>query len=100
MPPQPGLFPPRPDATRAGRPRQVSSRFLAVPLTRPGGQVGIIPFGKTGRQPNKLAAIVNGTEMLDCAFSPFDPAVLATGMRGAAHPRIPSATRTWRGACR
>ena len=55
-----------------------SERFLAVPLSKPGGQVGIIPVEQTGRQPTKLHAVVNGAELLDLAFDPFDPYVLAT----------------------
>ena len=58
---------------------QASSKYLAVPLTRPGGQIGIITIGKCGRQPTKLPAFVNGSEVLDCGFSPFDPALLAVG---------------------
>ena len=62
--------------------------YLAVPLSRPGGQIGIITFGKTGRQPNKLPAVVNGAEVLDSAFDPFDPSVIAAGRIGReASPR-------------
>jgi len=54
-----------------------STKFLAVPLNNPGGQIGIIPVGKFGRQPLKLPAVVNSGEVLDYAFSPFDPSLLA-----------------------
>ena len=61
---------------------QASSKYLAIPLSRPGGQIGIITIGKCGRQPSKLPAFVNGTDILDCAFSPFDASLLVAGTCG------------------
>eukprot|EP00999_Lentomonas_sp_LEN2_P002536 NODE_41_length_2867_cov_51.688686_g25_i0.p1 GENE.NODE_41_length_2867_cov_51.688686_g25_i0~~NODE_41_length_2867_cov_51.688686_g25_i0.p1 ORF type:complete len:948 (+),score=188.13 NODE_41_length_2867_cov_51.688686_g25_i0:110-2845(+) len=57
---------------------EASSKFLAIPLNKPGGQVGIIPVENKGRQPSKLPAVVNQAEMLDLAWNPFDPHMLAT----------------------
>ena len=61
---------------------QASSKYLAIPLSRPGGQIDIITIGKCGRQPSKLPAFVNGTDILDCAFSPFDASLLVAGTCG------------------
>jgi len=55
----------------------VSSEFLAVPLNKPGGQIGIIPIKNMGRQPAKLPALVNTGEVLDFVFNPFDPRMVA-----------------------
>jgi len=56
---------------------QVSTEFLAVPLNKPGGQIGIIPLKNMGRQPTKIPALVNTGEVLDFTFNPFDSHLIA-----------------------
>jgi coronin-7 len=57
---------------------QANSKFIAVPISGPGGRVGIIVTAKPGRLPTKIPSVLCGSPV-DFKFDPFDPNVLVTG---------------------
>ncbi|KAH9267397.1 hypothetical protein BASA84_000664, partial [Batrachochytrium salamandrivorans] len=58
---------------------QVNVKFIALPISGPGGRVGIWPVGKTGRLPSKIFSLINGADLLDFKFDPFDSHRIITG---------------------
>ncbi|KAG2181261.1 hypothetical protein INT43_008844, partial [Umbelopsis isabellina] len=57
---------------------QANSKFIAVPISGPGGRVGIIATAKPGRLPTKIPCVLSGSSVVDFKFDPFDPNVLVT----------------------
>ncbi|KAJ2964160.1 hypothetical protein NQZ79_g965 [Umbelopsis isabellina] len=57
---------------------QANSKFIAVPISGPGGRVGIIVTAKPGRLPTKIPCVLCGSSVVDFKFDPFDPNVLVT----------------------
>lgn len=57
---------------------KVNRIFFAVPLSGPGGRIGVFPVSKAGRLPVKIPAVVCGAEVTDFKFDPFDPTILVT----------------------
>jgi len=66
---------------------RANRKYLVVPWKGTGGQVGVIPFGRTGKQPDKVGCVECGSECLDFDFSPFDDDLLAT-VNEAAHLQL------------
>ncbi|KAJ2707786.1 hypothetical protein H4R19_004870 [Coemansia spiralis] len=61
-----------------GDPVRVGPKYIAIACTGAGGQVGIIRRDSPGRVPDSLATVVHGADVVDIAFDPFDPAIIAT----------------------
>ncbi|KAF7728011.1 hypothetical protein EC973_006776 [Apophysomyces ossiformis] len=57
---------------------QANSKFIAVPISGPGGRVGIIPATKPGRLPTQVPCIVSGCPITCFLFDPFDDYILTT----------------------
>eukprot|EP01117_Protostelium_nocturnum_P002563 TRINITY_DN1329_c0_g1_i4.p1 TRINITY_DN1329_c0_g1~~TRINITY_DN1329_c0_g1_i4.p1 ORF type:complete len:956 (-),score=442.62 TRINITY_DN1329_c0_g1_i4:269-3136(-) len=57
---------------------KANSTYFVVPWRGTGGQVAVIPFKRTGRQPDKVGLVECGSECLDFDFNPFDDSLLAT----------------------
>ncbi|KAJ2777434.1 hypothetical protein H4R18_005158 [Coemansia javaensis] len=59
-------------------PMRVSPKYIAVSCSGAGGPVGILRRDSPGRAPDRLATVIHGADIVDIAFDPFDPAVVAT----------------------
>ncbi|KAG1055944.1 hypothetical protein G6F43_002125 [Rhizopus delemar] len=57
---------------------QTSSKFIAVPISGPGGRVGIINAQKPGRLPTHIPCVLCGSEVTNFKFDPFDHNRLVT----------------------
>ncbi|KAG0174129.1 Coronin-7 [Apophysomyces sp. BC1015] len=57
---------------------QANSKFIAVPISGPGGRVGIIPVNKPGRLPTHIPCVVCGSPVTYFVFDPFNDHMLAT----------------------
>ncbi|CAO3703251.1 unnamed protein product [Rhizopus stolonifer] len=57
---------------------QASSKFIAVPISGPGGRIGIIDAQKPGRLPTRVPCVLCGSEVTNFKFDPFDPYRLVT----------------------
>ncbi|CAO3595887.1 unnamed protein product [Absidia cylindrospora] len=59
---------------------QANAKFIAIPLSGPGGRIGIISTGSStgGRLPTRLPCILTGSDVTYFQFDPFDAHVLAT----------------------
>ncbi|KAI8064725.1 hypothetical protein BC940DRAFT_90171 [Gongronella butleri] len=57
---------------------QANERWVAVPLSGPGGRVGVVSTAKPGRLPAHLPAIATGSDIAFFVFDPFDDDVLTT----------------------
>ncbi|CEG71439.1 Putative Coronin [Rhizopus microsporus] len=51
---------------------QANAKFIAVPISGPGGRVGIINAQKPGRLPTHIPCVVCGSEVTNFKFDPFD----------------------------
>ncbi|KAJ2795359.1 hypothetical protein H4R21_005138, partial [Coemansia helicoidea] len=59
-------------------PVRVGPKYIAIACAGTGGQVAIVRRDSPGRVPDGPATVVHGANLVDFAFDPFDPAVLAT----------------------
>ncbi|KAI8374237.1 uncharacterized protein BYT42DRAFT_575596 [Radiomyces spectabilis] len=57
---------------------QANTSFIAVPITGPGGRVGIISVDKPGRLPVHIPSLLCGSEVTNFQFDPFNNQVIAT----------------------
>ncbi|KAI7893151.1 uncharacterized protein EV154DRAFT_502633 [Mucor mucedo] len=57
---------------------QANSKFIAVPISGPGGRVAIINADKPGRLPTQIPCVMCGSEVINFKFSPFDESILVT----------------------
>ncbi|KCV71379.1 hypothetical protein H696_02330 [Fonticula alba] len=64
-----------------------SEDFLAFPLSRPGGQVAVLPTQANGaingRQAEVLSSLLNKADVLDMAFDPASPSTLVCACEDA-----------------
>ncbi|KAI8930260.1 hypothetical protein BC831DRAFT_499742 [Entophlyctis helioformis] len=51
---------------------QANTKFLAFAMAGPGGRIGIWPTSQKGRLPARIPCIVNGSDLLDFKFDPFN----------------------------
>jgi coronin-7 len=58
---------------------QASRKLIAVPISGPGGRVGIIDANKPGRLPTHIPCVLCGSEVTSFKFDPFNPLRLLTG---------------------
>jgi coronin-7 len=58
---------------------QANAKFIAIPLSGPGGRIGIISTSSStgGRLPTRLPCILTGSDVTYFQFDPFDAHVLA-----------------------
>jgi len=66
---------------------RANKKYFVVPWRGTGGQVGVIPFSRQGRQPDKVGCVECGSECLDFDLNPFNDDILAT-VNEAAHLQI------------
>lgn len=57
---------------------QANSKFIAVPISGPGGRIGIINAAKPGRLPTQIPCFLSGSEVINFKFDPFDDSILVT----------------------
>ncbi|KAI9364130.1 hypothetical protein BD770DRAFT_379332 [Pilaira anomala] len=57
---------------------QVNTKFIAVPISGPGGRVAIINADKPGRLPTLLPCLMCGSEVTNFKFDPFNDSILVT----------------------
>ncbi|KAI8091710.1 hypothetical protein BDF21DRAFT_376539 [Thamnidium elegans] len=57
---------------------QVNTKFIAVPISGPGGRVAIINADKPGRLPVSLPCVMCGSEVTNFKFDPFNESILVT----------------------
>jgi coronin-7 len=57
----------------------VSKEYIAFFYQGSGGRVGIWPLKKEGRFPPKVPCVINGSDVIDFKFNPFQPNLLLTG---------------------
>ncbi|KAI7899420.1 WD40-repeat-containing domain protein [Cokeromyces recurvatus] len=57
---------------------QANTKFIAVPISGPGGRVGIINARKPGRLPIHIPSVLCNSEVNDFKFDPFDENILIT----------------------
>ncbi|KAI9483481.1 MAG: hypothetical protein EXX96DRAFT_558330, partial [Benjaminiella poitrasii] len=57
---------------------QANSKFIAVPISGPGGRVGIINAKKPGRLPTHLPSVLCNSEVTNFKFNPFNENILVT----------------------
>ncbi|KAI9252117.1 hypothetical protein BY458DRAFT_523377 [Sporodiniella umbellata] len=57
---------------------QASRKFIAIPISGPGGRVGIINAEKPGRLPTRIPCILCGSEVTNFKFDPFNHNRLVT----------------------
>ncbi|MCO5598739.1 hypothetical protein L7F22_052837 [Adiantum nelumboides] len=50
----------------------LSSRFFALPISGPGGRLGVHPIKATGRLPLHFPSLNHGTPLIDFIFDPFN----------------------------
>lgn len=58
---------------------QANSKFIAVPISGPGGRIAIINADKPGRLPTQIPSVMCESEVVNFKFDPFDEFVLVTG---------------------
>ncbi|KAI8884390.1 DUF1900-domain-containing protein [Backusella circina FSU 941] len=57
---------------------QASGKLIAVPISGPGGRIGIIDINKPGRLPTHVPCVLCGSEVSSFKFDPFNPLRLLT----------------------
>ncbi|CAO0800763.1 unnamed protein product [Mucor circinelloides] len=57
---------------------QANTKFIAVPLSGPGGRVGIINAEKPGRLPTHIPSVLCNSEVSNFKFDPFNENILVT----------------------
>jgi coronin-7 len=57
---------------------EVNKEIAAFPVSGSGGRIGLWKLNQTGRLPNKIPCIVNGSDVLDFKLDPFDPFAITT----------------------
>ncbi|PWN35471.1 DUF1900-domain-containing protein [Meira miltonrushii] len=50
----------------------ISRRFFALPISGPGGRLGVHPIESTGRLPLHFPSLNHGTPLIDFCFDPFN----------------------------
>ncbi|KAJ3117101.1 hypothetical protein HDU96_007890 [Phlyctochytrium bullatum] len=57
---------------------QVTSKFILLAITGPGGRIGVWPLQKTGRLPHKIPCFICGSDLTDFKVDPFSDGSLVT----------------------
>eukprot|EP01137_Pigoraptor_chileana_P029063 Opistho-2@13765 len=68
---------------------EANSKYVAIPLSGPGGQVCVLPLAPNPRVGNSPPVLQNGSAVLDFALDPFDDSVVVVACED-------SSLRVWR----